>query len=158
MIHSKSAWTDKRIQPRGDGETPYEGVIVHHSAVRWVDQGDTKDALQAIQRYHMDVRGWRDIGYNFMIDPYGDLWVGRGFDTGAHTTGKNRTHLGVCVLGDYEKDKPTTAALEALEDFSKYMNLLAGFELPVSVHGDHGATACCGHYLKMAVRTMFGDA
>ena len=32
---------------------------------------------RAVQRFHMDTKGWSDIAYNFLVDRFGRLWVGR---------------------------------------------------------------------------------
>lgn len=62
----------------------------------------------AIRRFHiMPVsqggRGWRDIGYHFVVDLVGDEYVvftGRMVtDTGAHCKGFNDKSIGICMVG-----------------------------------------------------------
>ena len=41
-----------------------------------------------MQTFHMESKGWDDIGYNFMIGGDGAVYEGRGWDSqGAHTKG-----------------------------------------------------------------------
>ncbi len=68
----------------------------------------------------MQVRGWWDIGYNFVIDAYGRIWEARagGIDmpvVGAQAGGYNTESTGVSMLGDFMSVTPTPAALSALE-------------------------------------------
>lgn len=56
---------------------------------------------RSIQNYHMDVRGWSDIGYNFLVNKRGEIFEGRGFlVVGAHVAGHNTPSIGVCVIGE----------------------------------------------------------
>ncbi|MEU5908956.1 N-acetylmuramoyl-L-alanine amidase [Micromonospora sp. NPDC047527] len=54
-----------------------------------------------IQDHHMRVKGWSDIGYNFLINSVtGLLYEGRGWTTlGAHCAGHNTENIGVCIIG-----------------------------------------------------------
>lgn len=90
----------------------WKAVIVHHSATpvggraRW----------ESIRRFHVDDRGWQDIGYNFGIGLESGEWVeleGRGEDRiGAHCPGQNSTALGVCLLGSFLIEPPEPGQLE----------------------------------------------
>src|SRR5438874_2124850 len=64
--------------------------------------------------------GWNDIGYNFLVDKYGQVFEGRygGVDRnviGAHTLGFNTGTVGVALIGDYTSTKITDAAAKSLE-------------------------------------------
>ncbi|HYF73456.1 MAG TPA: peptidoglycan recognition family protein [Nocardioides sp.] len=68
---------------------------VHHSA------GPTTQSVRVIQDFHMDTRGWSDIGYNFLVDQGGRAYVGRGWTAvGAHAANNNTAAIGVCVIGN----------------------------------------------------------
>ncbi len=79
-------------------------IIVHCSATR---EGENVP-VETIRKWHVDGRGWSDIGYHFYIDIYGDIYKGRDISRiGAHTKGLNRNSIGVCYCGGVEEDGKT---------------------------------------------------
>jgi hypothetical protein len=63
--------------------------------------------------------GWDDIGYNFLIDRFGQIFEGRygGVEQnviGAHAQGFNTGSVGIALLGTYGSVRPSAAAREAL--------------------------------------------
>jgi N-acetyl-anhydromuramyl-L-alanine amidase AmpD len=61
-----------------------------------------------VWRWHVDERGWRDVGYHFFIKRDGSIQLGRmqngdafldRAEVGAHTRGLNGTSLGICYAG-----------------------------------------------------------
>ena len=95
-------------------------AIVHHTAGT-NDYGPAQSAaiVRGIQRYHVLGNGWDDIGYNFLVDKYGQVFEGRygGVDEsviGAHAQGLNRGSVGVAVLGNYSSVSISSAASIAL--------------------------------------------
>ncbi len=101
--------------------TPTHHVIVHHSASTLSDTDYVK-VVRAIYLYHTDVRKWDDIGYNFVIDPAGTIYLARDPQgvadpdriKGAHFCGKNSYTMGVCLLGHYQSQPPPQRAVAAL--------------------------------------------
>jgi N-acetylmuramoyl-L-alanine amidase len=83
-------------------------IIVHNSAT--ADSGTA--SWEAIRRYHIEDRGWNDIGYHYGIEEYeGNLVFLRGrppLTMGAHCRagGRNRDSLGLCVVGEYDETPP----------------------------------------------------
>ena len=67
-----------------------------------------KKMMRAWQGYHMNVLGWSDIGYHYVIFPSGHVYAGRSCDPsgcvyGAHTKGANE-RIGIShemTIGDY---------------------------------------------------------
>ena len=56
-------------------------------------------SIEEIRSWHLD-RGWRDIGYHYVIDLEGRIHVGRGPNTiGAHTKGHNKHSIGIAYIG-----------------------------------------------------------
>jgi hypothetical protein len=95
-------------------------AIVHHTAGQNVTSPDESAAIvRAIQLYHVQGNGWDDIGYNFLVDRFGQIFEGRagGIErnvVGAHTAGINTGSLGVAVIGGYERVGLSPAARAAL--------------------------------------------
>ncbi|WP_299257381.1 N-acetylmuramoyl-L-alanine amidase [uncultured Aquimarina sp.] len=94
-------------------------LIVHHE-LGPNSSSDWAARVRSVQNFHMNTRGWSDIGYNFLISPTGTIYEGRaGGDRaqGAHFCGKNAKTMGVCLLGDYSNSgtKPTTNAQTSLK-------------------------------------------
>ena len=77
--------------------------------------------LFAMYQFHRFVRGWHDIGYNFVIDAFGRVWEARqgGIDlavVGAQAGGYNQQSTGVSLLGTFSSVvSPSRAAIDALE-------------------------------------------
>jgi len=86
-------------------------ATVHHTAsssdYNTTGEADTKPKMRAIQNYHMDVQGWSDIGYHFLVNKQGNIFSGR-LDSGtisvnvrgAHD-GCNTDSFGFTALGYY---------------------------------------------------------
>jgi len=76
-------------------------IIVHCSATR---EGENY-TVDTIRSWHVDGRGWSDIGYHFYIDLYGEIHKGRDIaKIGAHSKGQNRNSIGICYCGGVEAD------------------------------------------------------
>jgi N-acetylmuramoyl-L-alanine amidase len=53
----------------------------------------------------MDVNGWADIGYNWLIGEDGNTYEGRGWDNqGAHSPGFNSVSQGICFIGSFTSE------------------------------------------------------
>jgi N-acetylmuramoyl-L-alanine amidase len=60
------------------------------------------DNIETVRRWHVEERGWSDIGYHFFITKDGNVHVGRSEDTvGAHVAGHNRRSIGICLSGQH---------------------------------------------------------
>lgn len=71
-------------------------IIIHCSATR---NGDAKTKLADLDRMHRE-RGWRKVGYHYVIEVDGNLAVGRAEDEiGAHVEGNNNSSIGICLVG-----------------------------------------------------------
>jgi hypothetical protein len=99
--------------------------IVHHTAgTNSYTASQSAAIVRGIEVYHVKGNGWNDIGYNFLVDKYGQVFEGRygGVDknvVGAHAEGFNTGSFGVALLGTYQSAAPTAVEKSAL------INLLA---------------------------------
>lgn len=75
-------------------ETAY--LVVHCSATpRRMDIG-----VEEIRHWHVDERGWLDVGYHYVIRRSGEIERGRPRTaTGAHVGGFNSRSIGICMVG-----------------------------------------------------------
>lgn len=89
-------------------------LVVHHSATANT-ASDWAAVVRSFWDFHVNGNGWDDIGYNWLIDPNGVLYQGRGNDVvGAHYCGMNSGTMGVCVIGDFTNVTPTADAQDKL--------------------------------------------
>jgi hypothetical protein len=97
-------------------------AIVHHTAgSNNYTRAQSAAIVRGIQIYHVKGNGWDDIGYNFLVDKYGQIFEGRygGMDRpviGAHALGFNTGAVGVSVIGDYRSAAISAAAKASLEE------------------------------------------
>jgi len=105
--------------------TTVQKFVVHHtdSEIRDLNgdsRMDTRDygaIVQAIYRFHTLTRGWGDIGYNYLIDPLGNIYEGRyggEMVIGAHAACYNNGTIGIALIGNYEDNEVPEPALQAL--------------------------------------------
>ena len=58
------------------------------------------DTAEDIRRWHTKERGWKDIGYHYVIDLDGTIEPGRPIEiAGAHCTNHNAYSIGICYIG-----------------------------------------------------------
>ncbi len=121
-IITRAGWHADEAIRRG---APYyaDGVhlaIVHHTAgSNSYTKSQSASIVRGIELYHVKGNGWNDIGYNFLVDKYGQIFEGRyGGMTkpvvGAHALGFNTGSVGISVIGDYGSTSITPAARAAL--------------------------------------------
>ena len=86
-------------------------IIIHCA-----DTPEGRDVkAEEIRRWHIKERGWRDIGYHYVIDIDGTIEEGRPIEeAGAHCTGHNAKSIGICYVGGCdEKMQPKDTRTEA---------------------------------------------
>ncbi|MEH0576643.1 N-acetylmuramoyl-L-alanine amidase [Streptomyces sp. B21-108] len=121
-IRSRADWgADESISPDApEYNNDVKAMFVHHTdGTNDYTCDQTPSIIRSIYAYHVQVSGWKDIGYNFLVDKCGTLWEGRkgGVDLpvlGAHTYGWNREADAVAVIGDYTQTTATNAALTSI--------------------------------------------
>lgn len=123
-----------------------------------------------IHRWHKQ-RGWKGIGYHFVIGVKGELWSGRAiryneFEAGAHTKGKNSVSLGVCVIGGVDRNGKATYAstgpwltqkqIDTIEAVYRFLSLLAP-DAKHSGHRDWAAKDCPCFDIHTVRELFFSD-
>lgn len=153
--------TERKVITRGEwgaryapsGYTRRVGALdkwLHHSVTVAPDLvppfADDYAAIRSIESI-TEQRFGIGMAYTFLITPAGLVFEGHPVNQiGAHTAGYNTVSAGICLVGNYEKTAPSTAALESLtwllhhgqdRNWWQRANLQGG-------HRDTKPTACPG--------------
>ncbi|MBN2177423.1 MAG: VCBS repeat-containing protein [Demequinaceae bacterium] len=167
VIHLRDEWSPR--DPSGEFDIgTVQGAVVHHTAgTNSYSTADVPAILRGIQNYHMDARGWFDIGYNFLVDKYGRIWEGRagGIENtiwGVHSHSYNGVATGVSLMGNYDLVQPPVIAVNALADLIAWKLTLHGVSVSGNVYSyvsgylpaltthrniPEASTSCPGQYL-----------
>ena len=100
-------------------------IILHCSA----NGPNSKIGVKEIRDYHVKQRGWKDIGYHYVIKRNGVLETGRPIEqAGAHCTGYNANSIGICLVGGIDnagmpQDNFTPEQFEKLAQFLRVLRL-----------------------------------
>jgi hypothetical protein len=174
---------------------PLQKIIVHHTAstnlVPDTDgSGQYKNMVNAIYLFHGSQKTWidggvtyagfGDIGYNYIIDPNGNIYEGRYGGNGVvagHATGFNTGSVGISVIGNYQDGSATQTnkvlddkvrnALEKLigwiaannnMDLNRSSNFCGKTTDGVVAHKDVAATQCPGTVIYNQLDAIQGDA
>lgn len=87
-------------------------VVLHHTWSPTAKQYRGKATWEAIRRYHMEERGWSDIGYHFGVGPDGSIWRLRPVTrSGAHVLNRNQHTVGVAMVGNFDVEDPMSNGL-----------------------------------------------
>lgn len=95
-------------------------AFVHHTdTTNSYTKSQSAGIVRGIYAYHTNSRGYCDIGYNFLIDKYGQIFEGRSGGItnnviGAHTGGYNYGSFGISLMGQYSAARPSSAMMSAL--------------------------------------------
>lgn len=121
-VISRAGWgADERIRcqnPTYDDSTG--GATVHHTAEsNNYSREQSASIVRGIYAYHAQTLGWCDIGYNVLVDRYGQIFEGRfgGLDRpvqGAHAGGFNENTVGIAMMGNFVNEPAPAAAIESV--------------------------------------------
>jgi hypothetical protein len=182
---AEAAPSRPRIRTRADwgadesmrGSATYgqvRGTFVHHTAgSNSYTKSDVPRIIRSIYAYHVRGRGWKDIGYNFLIDKYGRIWEGRhGGVTraviGAHTLGYNAYAFAAAVLGTHTNTTPTDEVIRAYQRLIAWKFHVHGVDPrrvsypnikdqpAIAGHRDAVATECPGERLYTRLSSIRG--
>jgi hypothetical protein len=148
----RSAWTrfkpsPNRVRPAG----AYRRITVHHAGMTPSYNVATTSVARELSRIlaaHSQI-GYGDIGYHFIVDYAGRVWEGRALrHEGAHVSGENENNIGVVLLGNFEKQKPSRSQLITVNRLVRLLGAHYGIS-PKRFYGhrDLGPTVCPGRHL-----------
>lgn len=128
-------------------------IIVHCSATRpdWLSSMSPAAQVEEIRRWHRE-RGWKDIGYHYVVARNGAVLPGRPIEqVGAHVKGHNTGTIGVCLIGGHGSAETD----QFLDNFTREQELALRSLISelrrrypaiekVSGHNQYAAKACPG--------------
>lgn len=135
---SRAKWGSKESSVRGTSSADHlKAVVIHHTAgTNTYSKSQSAQIIRGIQAYHVGTLGWADIGYNMLVDKYGQIFEGRGGGlhrniVGAHAYGFNTGTFGISVLGDYSSTTLPSAGRKAIGKVAGW-KLLSTFQRSVT--------------------------
>lgn len=138
---------------QGSARYPVREVIIHCSATTpdWMARATLAEKRAEIRRWHMMDKGWKDIGYHWLIDRDGKMTPGR-LETviGAHVEGHNAGTIGICLIGghgsaatDHIRDHFTGSQVVSLRHLLQGIGMRTAIT-KVTGHNEYAAKACPG--------------
>ncbi|CAH0549100.1 unnamed protein product [Brassicogethes aeneus] len=118
-IVSRSQWGARSaLSQRYLKFNPPPYIVIHHSAGPECRTDSTcKSTVKSIQDYHISSKGFKDIGYNFLVGDDGNVYEGRGWGIhGAHVPAYNARSIGICFLGNFQRSSPSEKQLETVQN------------------------------------------
>ncbi len=136
----------------------YDRITIHHEGCgvnTHTDEQRVMRNLDGILGWHIR-RDFGDIGYHFAIDYAGRVWECRSLGYwGAHVYGHNERNIGVVLLGNFERQRPSDAQMETMEHLvhvlRHHYRVRRG---RIYGHVDLGPTLCPGRYLYPNVQKL----
>src|SRR5688572_27693143 len=138
----------------------WQFIVIHHSATPAGSAG-------SFDRMHRQ-KGWDELGYHFVIGngtasadgqiEVGPRWSKQKWGAHARTADQrfNNYGIGVCLVGNFDIERPTSRQMESVERLVAY--LMKTYRIPavrVVAHSETKATDCPGRHMSVAeVRRM----
>lgn len=150
-ILCRDAW---RPRPPLDGLVKHtiDKITIHHTATKFTNNRRVAKALRNIQTWHQrhPRKKLPDIAYHYVIDRNGFVHEARdsAYRGDTHTRYDPTGHLLICLLGNFEKHKPSDAQRQALVELVSWAS--RHHDVPIeaiSGHRDHAKTLCPGKHL-----------
>ena len=127
-VFERRDWGARSPRAMTTQSPPKEAFLHHttdHNAESINNLEEQKAAMRAVQAFHMDVRGWSDIAYAYIVfQPYDPVEHARIFEgrltkyVPAAQLGHNTGTLPICVFGNFDHEdsvkKNTRYAIEML--------------------------------------------
>lgn len=157
-VHGRDEW--RAVAPRdpyAPDPLPWRITLHHTDGKHTRTLAESEAEARFIQDYHINGRGWSDIGYHFLVDAAGNILEGRPEGVlGAHTQSNNEGNVGIALMGTFQPphgEALTQAQLDAVEALGRY--LVARYGIAPSAlqgHRDYKSTDCPGDsaYARLA--------
>ena len=116
-------------------------IVVHCSDSDYLRH----DNVDTIRQWHVEERGWSDIGYHYLITKDGEVHVCRPIERmGAHVVGYNKSSIGICLTG---KKKFSQEQFESLRELCLELSEQFGLErFDILHHRDLDSKKTCPNF------------
>jgi N-acetylmuramoyl-L-alanine amidase len=123
-------------------------IVLHHSAT---PDGKVLRDFDAIKKEHIK-RGWRDIGYHWVIEKVNGALTAipgrREWESGAHCVGRNVDGIGICLIGNYEKQVPNEEQYRFVANLCR--QIMTRYPIiEIGGHQQYDATLCPGRFFDV---------
>lgn len=153
-IYGRAAWGARYADGFGPAPVPAQELWLHHSvtAAPPVTATFAQDAsaVRQLEQIGQDRFGG-GISYSFVIAPSGRAFLGHSVNRkGAHTAGRNSIARAICLIGNYDVDRPSDAQIAATAALVA-AGASAGWWQRAALDGGHrdapgASTACPGQF------------
>jgi N-acetyl-anhydromuramyl-L-alanine amidase AmpD len=126
-----------------------ESITIHHTATE-------NENIQSFTQNHIDRVGGCGIGYHYIIGKDGVVKKLNDIrKITYHNKNNNSSTVGVCLVGNFDKEMPTEKQLKSLKKIVTILKAVTRTK-KVRSHSDYivGHTSCCGKNLIPFVRTL----
>ncbi|XP_035232035.1 peptidoglycan-recognition protein 1-like isoform X4 [Stegodyphus dumicola] len=114
-IVSRAQWQARQPKWTVPIHRQVEHVFIAHTVTPECHNKEMCSArMRSMQNFHMDMKGWSDISYTFVIGGDGRVYEGVGWTRqGIHTYGWNSKSHGIAFIGNYMNVEPNSQMLNA---------------------------------------------
>ncbi|HAV64347.1 MAG TPA: hypothetical protein DCY13_18515 [Verrucomicrobiales bacterium] len=136
----------------------WKHIVIHHSSSKL-------DSPAIMDRHHRQVRHMENgLAYHFVIGGSGprmkdgDIFIGdrwRGQLQGGHVASErlNQESIGICLIGNFNEEKPTSRQMESLAQLVEYLMDRCGLQpadVDTHTHINPKPTQCPGKHFSLA--------
>jgi hypothetical protein len=122
-ITPRAAWGASRCRPRKTaGYGAVDLAFVHHTdSLNAYSRSESPSVVLGVCLFHRNVNRWNDIGYNFLVDRYGQVFEGRAGGMGAPVVGAqaggfNLFSTGIAAIGTFSSARFPAAGINSMAE------------------------------------------